>query len=262
MIKFVACDLDGTLLPDDKTFPVALFPLIEEMASCGILFAPASGRQYGNLETLFFPVKDKICFICENGALVRFGGRELRLDPVEEKEAARALDLLDTLPELDAVLCCKEHAFYASEREPFRSLALASYTRSERTDDLRSVLGREPVMKIAVFSKSGDGEKRLAPLLPSLRVVPSGYGWCDVSSPTADKGRGAEAVQRALGIGREECLAFGDERNDLELLRACGAAFVPENAAPALKALFPTIPSNNEGGVLQALKKLLRGELL
>ena len=68
MIKFVASDLDGTLLDGERRLPEGIFPLIRKLHSLGVLFAPSSGRQYANLKKLFAPVVNDVLFICENGA--------------------------------------------------------------------------------------------------------------------------------------------------------------------------------------------------
>ena len=70
MVKFIASDLDGTLLDGERRLPEEIFPLIRKLTSLGVLFAPASGRQYANIRKLFAPVADDVVFICENGALV------------------------------------------------------------------------------------------------------------------------------------------------------------------------------------------------
>ena len=62
MVKFIASDLDGTLLDGEKHLPEEIFGLIGQLHERGILFAAASGRQYANLEKLFAPVKDKVLF--------------------------------------------------------------------------------------------------------------------------------------------------------------------------------------------------------
>ena len=49
MIKFIATDLDGTLLDDERRLPDGIFELIEALWARGVLFAPASGRQYASL---------------------------------------------------------------------------------------------------------------------------------------------------------------------------------------------------------------------
>lgn len=82
MIRFIATDLDGTLLDPQGRLPGGIFPLAERLSARGILFAPASGRQYANLRQLFLPVWEKLLFICENGALVKRGGETLFVDPL------------------------------------------------------------------------------------------------------------------------------------------------------------------------------------
>lgn len=77
MIRLIASDIDGTLLPYDETvMPLRLFPLIRRLRERNILFCPASGRQYHSMRTLFAPVADEMCFLCENGAVLYGPGTE------------------------------------------------------------------------------------------------------------------------------------------------------------------------------------------
>lgn len=46
------------------------FELIDELHRRGIVFMPASGRQYASLRYLFAPVADELAYVCENGATV------------------------------------------------------------------------------------------------------------------------------------------------------------------------------------------------
>ena len=43
-IRLIACDMDCTLLADDKTQPENMPELIERLHRAGVLFCPASGR--------------------------------------------------------------------------------------------------------------------------------------------------------------------------------------------------------------------------
>ena len=53
-IKLIACDLDGTLLhPGERELRSEAFELIDELHRRGIVFMPASGRQYASLRYLF-----------------------------------------------------------------------------------------------------------------------------------------------------------------------------------------------------------------
>lgn len=76
MVKLIASDIDGTLLSYGETsLPPALFGLIRRLRSAGVLFCPASGRQYHSMRQLFAPVADEVCFLCENGAAEALGPR-------------------------------------------------------------------------------------------------------------------------------------------------------------------------------------------
>ena len=57
MIKMVCSDLDGTLLQyGKKLIEGEIFDEIRALHDRGILFCPASGRQYTSLRKLFAPV--------------------------------------------------------------------------------------------------------------------------------------------------------------------------------------------------------------
>ncbi len=262
MIKFIATDLDGTLLTDTKELPEEIFGLIEEFSEQGVLFAPASGRQYANLRKLFSPVKDLLLFICENGALVKKGERTLFLDPIEDACLKNALDEIRALPHLYPMLCGADCAYIEDSAMPFFQYAMLSYTNCMKVNDLDGVIGREPICKIAVYDEIGSAKNcilRLPVRLPHLRTILSGPDWCDISAPTANKGAAIRFLREKFLLRKEECVAFGDHMNDYEMLRECGTAYVPENAYPPLKNLIGrVIPSNGERGVIVKLRELLR----
>ena len=50
-------------------------------------------------------------------------------------------------------------------------------------------------------------------------MVTSGLSWLDMMPMSADKGNGIRVLKRHLLITEEECAAFGDNFNDLEMLQ-------------------------------------------
>ncbi len=261
MIRFLATDLDGTLLDGDRNLPAETFSLIAALYGRGILFAPASGRQYANLKKLFAPVADKVIFICENGALVKYREETLRLVPIPDGRLKEILDEIRSVPHLYPILCGEHSAYIEDAAEPFRSISFAAYTNCVQVEDLGTVIGKEAVCKVAVYDGLGAAEnciKLLPPRLTGLRTILSGPEWCDVSAPEADKGEAVRFLQGAFGFKKEECAAFGDHMNDYGMLAACGKAYVPENAYPPLKTLIGNIiPANTEGGVIAKMKEIL-----
>ena len=70
MIRLVTCDIDGTLLHGEETsIDTETLEEIRRLREKGILFCPASGRQYHSLRRLFAPVQDEIAYICEDKAI-------------------------------------------------------------------------------------------------------------------------------------------------------------------------------------------------
>ena len=64
MIKFVASDLDGTLLLNGaQSVDESAIQYINKLVDKGVIFAPASGRQITSLKRLFGTVSDKLAYI-------------------------------------------------------------------------------------------------------------------------------------------------------------------------------------------------------
>ena len=64
MIKLVASDIDGTLVPEGTTsINPEFYEIIRKLKEKGILFVGASGRQYSSMRALLDPVFDDIIFI-------------------------------------------------------------------------------------------------------------------------------------------------------------------------------------------------------
>ena len=262
MLKFIASDLDGTLLDGEHRIPSETFSIIHELTARGILFCPASGRQYANLKKLFAPVKDEVLFMAENGALVKYREKTLYLNPIPEELIRDALDAVRSINALFPMLCGSRNAYIENAEEPFYTYARAAYTNCVKVESLNEVIGKEKICKIAIYDGLGASVnciKTLPEKIPLLRTILSGKEWCDVSAINANKGDAMRFIKQKFCFRKEECAAFGDHMNDYEMLLECGSAYVTENAYPPLKKLIPhVIGSNAEGGVLNELRRILK----
>lgn len=261
MVKLIATDLDGTLLPPSKIIPDETFTLIEKLYARGIVFAPASGRQLPNLKKLFAPVLDKIAIIAENGGLCLYGGEIIFSEPTPSDAVRYALEIIRGENDLHPVLSCTDCAYYEDDDKLFIETVRRSYSSLKKAD-LAETAVRETVLKISVWDGkppcSEHGGKILPPKIHGLRTMVSGYDWLDVCISTANKGRALCALMQRLGVDKSECVAFGDHMNDLEMLLASGQAYVTANAFGGLKAHIKNeVPSNAEFGVIQKIKEFL-----
>lgn len=85
----------------------------------------------------------------------------------------------------------------------------------------------------------------------------SGHGSIDLIVPGYHKASGLKSLVERWGITSEQCAAFGDSGNNLEMLEYCGVSYAMENAPDNVKAVADFIcPSNNDDGVLVALDEL------
>jgi hypothetical protein len=263
MIKFICSDLDGTLLDKNGELPKDIFPLILRLADCGIIFAPASGRQYANIAMLFAPVADKLLFVCENGALVKRQNKTLRLAPLSPSAVKTAIDAIRQTDGLYPIVCCPDTAYFEDIDEPFYSRATPPYLHRRRLSSLDEMLGKEPVCKISVFDVKGAKDHAMRVLPPLLSqdssLTLSGASYCDVCAKSATKGAAIKEIQTSLGFRPDECMAFGDHMNDIGMFDVCAHSRAVANAYPTLlQRAEAVVPSNEEGGVLQEIKKLLQ----
>lgn len=242
MIRLVASDIDGTLLPyGQKEIPQEIFDLIRRMEKRDILFCPASGRQYTSVRKLFAPVADRLSFLCENGAVVFGPGSpgpvlgKTAMDRAQAEGACRHILSLEGREVLisgenTSYLCPKDGSFVSIMEQVGNNIALIP--RPEETP--------EDIVKLAAYCP-GRLEETCRILTDQwgaqFKVAIAGECWVDMT--LADKGTGLSQLCAALGIDSEEVMVFGDNYNDVPMLEWAGRPYLMENAAPALRAQFP-----------------------
>lgn len=262
MIKIIFSDMDGTLLTDENKLPAGFDEMIAELKRRGVLFAPASGRQYASLLRSFDKYRDEFLFVAEGGTYVMQHGEEIFSHAMDIEVVKEVLALGATFDDILCVWCGKKDAYILREFDtPESTRALEKYYTHRVVVDSFDDINDTPI-KIAFFDKTGHAKEniydKLAPFHNKLQVVQTIDWWVDVSSPGANKGEAVENVQRVKNVKPEECAAFGDYPNDCEMLQAVGYGFAMANAHPAVKkvARFETL-SNNQAGVLVGIRRLM-----
>ena len=111
------------------------------------------------------------------------------------------------------------------------------HNTTEIVDDLLTVKG--PFLKIAFANmtsrRTTDCLKELQEKFSSeIKVVTSGNIWIDFIVPGCNKGSALRNLMDLFGITPEECVAFGDQYNDVEMLETVGMGYAMSNAAPGI----------------------------
>lgn len=90
----------------------------------------------------------------------------------------------------------------------------------------------------------------------AVRVAPSTTYCLDVVPAKVSKASALEHVMKDLNVEWEDCIAFGDGLNDVEMLSSVGKGCVMGNANPRLKAKLPhleVVGRNDDDGVARKL---------
>lgn len=262
-IRLVAADMDGTLLGTDGRVPASFWPVLEQLRARGIVFAPASGRQYATLRGIFADVAEGMVFIAENGAYVVQDGREIGSTTLPARSVSAVVEAVRELAaggaDVGVVVCGKRSAHVERTDARFLEEARRYYAELATLPDV--LHHDDEILKLAVF----DFEPTEHATAPALRraltdeqLVVSGRHWVDVMDAATDKGAALRVLQRELGVTPAQTMTFGDYLNDLTLLDAAEHSYAMENAHPdVLARARHRAPSNADEGVVRVLRETL-----
>lgn len=235
MIKLIVSDVDGTILTKEQTeVSGEMLCAIDALKASGKTVAVASGRTYGSLEKLFCAVKQDLYFICCDGAVI------IHNDKVIYCKQIGVGDVIDVIkrPEYEncgILLCTPKIPYVIQGSEDF---AITAETQSgeetfyvERLYDIK-----EPIVKIAVWSKDGNAEP-LNFLPRSLRVAYNVGEWREYTSAISNKGLAVSDLQMRLYLTKFDTAAIGDGVNDIEMMKKAKMAVSANRAGDELKSV-------------------------
>ena len=115
------------------------------------------------------------------------------------------------------------------------------------------------MVKVAVFDPVSAAERcapHFAPFRDRLKVTLAGQNWIDIMRADVNKGIAIEFLQKRLGLAPDQCMAFGDYPNDLEMIQQVGWSYGMANGHPDLLAVARfRAPSNEDNGVMRVLRE-------
>ena len=153
MIKFIATDMDGTLLNSNNEIHADFYPMFQSLKEKDIIFAAASGRQYYNLLERFKDIKDDMMFIAENGTFVVYKGKELIVNSLEKNIAKELIEIGRTIPNSYVILCGKNSAYIESHDERLIKQTAKYYERYKIVEDLTSI--DDDILKVTICDFNG-----------------------------------------------------------------------------------------------------------
>ncbi|WP_291651402.1 HAD family hydrolase [Clostridium sp.] len=259
MIKFIASDMDGTLLNENNEINKEFFDIFHKLVKKDIIFAAASGRQYYNLLKRFEKIKDNMMFIAENGTFVVYKGEEILVNALDKNVAIELIKIGRTIENAHVIVCGKKSAYIESSEERLVKETKKYYERYEIIDDLTKV--EDDILKVTICDFAGsefNSNNYYNEYKDKLQVTVSGEIWLDITAKGVNKGVAINKIQDMLDIDYKETMVFGDYLNDLEMMGSAYYSFAMENAHDDLKKVSRFIArSNNDNGVVEAIKEVV-----
>ena len=263
MIRLIASDIDGTLVPDGTDrIDHEMMDVIRELKERGIVFAGASGRQFLSMQKLFAPVWEDIYYITDNGSVLRDASTIYKTHVIPRNLLFELIRDAKRLPGCDIMLCGVDCAYCEEYSEMFYWMRDSYKYNINVLGDFETYL-RDDIVKMSIYQKDHAEETVNAWFTPKWRnqfkIASAGTMWMDIVEPDADKGSSLRDLQIQLGITKEETMVFGDNLNDIGMLEAAAESYAIGSAREEVKqAARHVAPPLSENGETRVLKDLLR----
>ena len=274
-LKLIAFDLDGTFLDDQKKIPEENLRAIKAAAEKGIHIVPATGRLY---EALPAELRDQDYiryYILINGAKV-YDAKEDRVLFAAELPNELALALFDNAEKIGCLYDCylrdkglMSRGLYDALDDLVENKIYLEYMKSIRkpVEDLKALIREDggAVQKVQYFFRDMAERKHqletLGDRFPGVKATTSVPMNVEINSANAAKGPALQALCGHLGFTADNAAAFGDNTNDLSMVRAAGRGVAMKNSDEVLLAAAKLVTrfDNNSAGVGRMIMEFLNG---
>lgn len=252
--QLVALDIDGTLVHESGELIDGVYESVHRVLREGVPVVLSTGRSWPATEVVFDALG------LPPGWVVTANGATVLTNPPLELVYQELFDPAETLQRVaeiapHALLGVQEGLSWRVTR-PFPEGELHGDVTVSTLEDMAS----RPVTRIVVRDPHSD-EATFLDLTQRLGLREVSYfigwsAWLDIAPRGVDKAHGLEKVLSRLGVARENVLALGDGRNDIEMLEWAGRGVAMGNAPSEVKAAADHVTGDHDaGGVAEELSR-------
>ena len=239
-IKMIVTDLDGTLLRTDKTISEHTASVFNRCRDKGIIVVYATARAIRGVTMLNLDIRNDAA-IYHNGAVIAIADHahhHIGIDPKTTKtlllQAAKRFREMRMSVEINDVLY--------SNYDVTRTWANTHAIPTDFTN-----LPDIPADKIIFTTAESDAVRELTSMLPDdLYSDISENRILMVMNKNARKRNAVARIAEHYGISFSEIVAFGDDFNDIEMLRDFGVGVAMANAIDEAKAVADYVCDTND----------------
>lgn len=255
MIKLIVTDLDNTLLRSDKTISGYTASVLQKCREKGIMTAYATARSRQSASR-FIDMFAPDIFIGYGGAAAFAGDEVICRFAIPADVSARLIARCLQEPGILCVNAINETVAYTNRtKEPgsdFTHYECVDFSQHKDTNYL----------KVSLVSSDPCAVERIVSNFSTLSFLRyTGEDLYSIGDRSADKWNAVKAVAEYFDIDTDMVAAFGDDINDLEMVKNCGIGVAVENAIEAVKAVAKYIcDTNDNDGVAKWLEEHILSE--
>lgn len=224
--RLVALDVDGTILHGDFSIDESLAQAIRSVHSAGHEVVISTGRSVDATLPIIEELKiSPTWVVCCNGAVVL--RRDALADRAYRWEFVETFDTTDVLTRIRSHLITARYAVEDNEgffrfTEPLPDDTLGQRKAQVTFDELLGI----QATRVVVVSPDHELEEFLS-IVDQIGLSHVSYAigwtaWLDIAPEGITKATALERVREILEIDRQNVMAVGDGRNDIEMLEWAG----------------------------------------
>lgn len=268
LMKYLACDLDGTLLKEDHTISKENLEAIVRFKEAGNKFIISTGRNLDSIYDLFknYPEIEYDYIVACNGAIVLDKNKNVISSNYINSNIAEGV-FNDFIDEKD--ICIHFEADGEHYLVESKGVECTSYSSKEIEDILFHFKDRISVENlfskerkysfISVFSTNKDIE--VAEKAKDLLIENYGHGleafrnqyFVDIAPKDCSKGNGLRKILELDNVDVDNLYAIGDSFNDVSMFNLTKNSFTFHNVEEELK----TIANNYVSSVGECIKSIM-----
>lgn len=289
MYKLITVDLDGTLLNKYGEVSEYTKNIIKKVTDQGILVVLASGRISESVLTIAKEIGANKYYISGNGSvLYDMQKKEIIYEKYLSKE--KVLELIE--------LCEKNSIYYNIYTESSviakslnYNVAFYNYENTKKSshkkteinivDDVYNYIKTLNTNKFLKMTICDENKIVFSSILRKVKDIPDidvlevshmskkkikmgtkevsvGYYYTEVSSKNVDKWYAIEEIMKKENIAKEEVISFGDNNNDILMIKNAGLGIAMGHSNEQVKKVAKFVTqTNDEDGVAKALENII-----
>ena len=247
-IKMILTDLDGTLIRSDGSISERTKQILKSCQNRGIYVAIATARYWIGAERYIEEIQPDY-EITTDGTLIHQQGEQIYSCSLDIEDTNQIIqDLLAWDSKTEITVAAGRQVFWNSDHiEESEKLHKAVFNDYQQPLSCRA---NKIVAELPDYEIAEQIADRNHCRLQSYR----GENWYAFLPETAGKVQAIRELAKILEISLGDIVAFGDDKNDMEMLQTCGIGVAVANAVSEVKDIADNVTlSNDEDGVAEWL---------